>query len=149
MGERTSEKGTQQILWTFKQLKLNYDIIMGRPWKECMIRKAKCHIFVDQISCQPDDIWDLPKDWKGGLGKSGLEAMLLRCLTISRGNFQDYDIPKPPVVECLPETLKDILEVYVKDENKRLNKIKEQYEWAKTYLDPDFCAKRILNEMIL
>jgi hypothetical protein len=142
MAERTPEKGTDIIMDVLRRNRIMHDLIMGADWRKCMQRKAKCHIFVDQIKSEGGH-WDNPADWKGGIGKSGLEAMLLKCYTISRGNFKDYDIPKPPVVECTEKTFESVLLASLKIDREPI--INQQYEWAKTYLDPDFCAKRILN----
>jgi hypothetical protein len=145
VGEKTIEKGSRIIVAAFNNLSLQYDLIMGQKWENAMQRKAKCHIFVDQIDSQPG-YWRIPKDWKGGVGKSGLEAMNLKCLTICRGNFKDYDIPKPPIVECTVKTFFDVLKGVVKmTPHERELLTKAQYDWAIKYTNPDFCAKRILN----
>ncbi len=140
---RKDAKGTEQIGEIFKQSKCDYDIIQGLEWVDCMVRKSKCHIFVDQISHITGAL--LPDDWMGGIGKSGLEAMLLKCLVITRMNKVDYDIPAPPVVLCNEDNIKEILAYYIKNKKERELIIKQQYEWAKKYLNPDFCAKRILD----
>lgn len=144
VGEKTKEKGTDQIIKGFKRLGLNYDLIMGKSWVEAMVRKSRCHIFVDQISSQPGH-FKIPPNWKGGVGKSGLEAMNLRCLTLSRGNFKDYDIPKPPIIECDKKNFMTVLSNVRNMSSEQREKLtQQQYEWALKYTNPDFCAKRIL-----
>ena len=145
--ERMHDKGTDQILEIFKRSGCDYDVVSGQtPWADCMVRKSKCHIFVDQIS-HARGFWNTPDDWMGGIGKSGLEAMLLGCLVITRLNKVDYDIPAPPVVVCNKENIEELLTYYINISSARNSVITQQYQWAEKYLDPDFCAKRILYEV--
>lgn len=144
VGEKTKEKGSDQIIKGFKRLGVNFELIMGKPWVEAMVRKSKCHVFVDQISSTAG-YFKIPPNWKGGVGKSGLEAMNLRCLTLSRGNFKDYDIPKPPIIECDRKNYMTVLSgVRNMSSDQREKLTQQQYEWALKYTNPDFCAKRIL-----
>lgn len=145
VGEKFKEKGSDSIMAAIRRLRVNSDFIIMRPWVEAMIRKARCQIFVDQISSEPG-FWKIPPTWKGGVGKSGLEAMNLRCLTLSRGNFVDYDIPKPPIIECDRRNFQTVLSQVINMKPEERNRLTElQYQWALKYTNPDFCAKRILN----
>ncbi len=140
---RMLAKGTDKIIELFKQSGCKYDIISGLSWKECMVRKAKCHIFVDQISHTEGVL--RPVNWKGGIGKSGLEAMLLKCLVLTRFNKVESDIPIPPVVIVDKDNAKEKLTYYIHNKRERELLTQQQYEWAKKYLNPDFCAKRVLD----
>jgi hypothetical protein len=135
-------KGTDKIVDIFNKYNVNYDLIYNDNWTNCIQRKAKTHIFVDQIECTYFvDMGD--NVWKGGVGKSGLEAMKLKCLTISSGQYISKEIPIPPVAWCDVNTYEKVFEKYLKDEQARNNMIEQQYQWAQKYLDPDFCAKRV------
>lgn len=91
--ERPKKKGTPIILSVINKLRKKYDFeydhIVGVPVYECLNRKSKSHIFIDQIN---------PK--VGGIGKNGYEALSLNCITLSSVN-SFYDIQKnlrPPVI---------------------------------------------------
>jgi hypothetical protein len=142
VGRSMAKKGTIQIIETLIRNNLKFEIINGLPWNECLERKAKCHVFIDQIDTDPA-LFPNAETWKGGLGKSGMEAMLLGCYTITRGNFKDYDIPAPPVVECTSETFEKVLLESIEIDRQPI--INAQYDWAVKYTNPDFCARRVLN----
>ena len=143
VSEKYEEKGTKQIIKELKRRHINYDLILMAKWEDCVLRKSKTHIFVDQIDYNKPGAVDI--GWMGGVGKSGLEAMLLKCLVISCGLFKDYNgIPGPPIVACTKETFSEVLEEYM-DSKKIESKVAEQYEWAVKYLDPDYQARNILN----
>lgn len=132
------EKGTGQII---EECDYSLSLITQVSWAESLKRKAKCHIFVDQI-----DHFDGHKfGWRGGIGKSGYEAMLLDCLVISRGKFVGIEIPTPPIAWCTKENFKEVLDYYATHPKERNEKIKDQREWADKYLKPDFHAKRVLQ----
>lgn len=97
--ERPEKKGTPIIVSVIKELKnkftFEYDHIVGVPLSECLKRKSKSHIFIDQIN---------PK--VGGIGKNGYEALSLNCITIASVNSFN-DIPKdlkPPVINVNNQT---------------------------------------------
>jgi len=136
------QKGTDYIINATKNY--NFDLITGVSWDESINRKAKSHIFIDQID------YDNPYhkgeiEWDGGIGRSGLEAMLLDCLVISRGKFTGIDIPAPPIVWCDKNSLGDILKHYAYSIEERNKVISLQKEWALKYLNSEYQAKRILN----
>jgi len=97
--ERPEKKGTNIILSVINKLKekysFQYDHIVGVQLKECLNRKSKSHIFIDQVN---------PK--VGGIGKNGYEALSLNCITMASVNSFN-DIPKkerPPVINVNNET---------------------------------------------
>jgi hypothetical protein len=138
------EKGTNQIITTVADY--NFDLITGVSWDECLKRKAKSHIFIDQI-----DHYDRSKFrfrskeyvWPA-LGKSGLEAMHLDCLVITYGKGYDTDIPAPPVAWC-NGNFEEVLEYYIKNEAARRMVALEQQEWALKYASYDFAAQQVLK----
>ena len=135
------EKGSKDILRIVQETGVNIDFIHNLNWYDNLKRKAKCHIFVDQIDHYDAHVFG----WKGGIGKSGLEAMLLDCLVLSWGKFTGRELPTPPIAWCDKDSFKDVLTYYIENPTEREEKIKAQKEWALKYLNPDFCAKRILQ----
>jgi hypothetical protein len=126
--ERPVKKGTPIILSVIDKLKQKYDFdydhIVGVPFNECLKRKSKSHIFIDQIN---------PK--VGGIGKNGYEALSLNCITLSSVNGFN-DIPKkirPPVINVNDENelynRLDLLLTNLKDINNRMNYISK---WKET-----------------
>ena len=138
------EKGTQQIIKD--TYGYNTDIITGVSWDECLTRKAKAHIFVDQIDHydrakfrfkSPDYVWP-------ALGKSGIEALHLGCLVITYGKGYDTEIPAPPVAWC-KGNFKEVLDYYIKNEKERTKLADEGREWALQYASYDFAAQNVLR----
>lgn len=126
--ERPEKKGTPIIISVINKLKQKYDFdydhIVGVPFNECLKRKSKSHIFIDQIN---------PK--VGGIGKNGYEALSLNCITLSSVNGFN-DIPKkirPPVINVNDENelynRLDLLLTNLKDINNRMNYISK---WKET-----------------
>jgi hypothetical protein len=121
----------------------NYDCIVNSSWEDSLLRKSTSHLFIDQL-CVNTHLDE--RKYKGGIGKSGLEAMLLKCLTISSGHPFDSDIPKPPYVTA--NTVKELTEkltLYSKNKELRERVVSNQYEWAKKYTDPKLVAQRIIK----
>ena len=138
------QKGTEEIIEVTD--KYNFDLITTVSWKECLIRKARCHIFVDQIDHYDTDSFkftDKNYVWPA-LGKSGLEAMHLGCLVITHGKGYDTDIPAPPVAWC-NGNFKEVLEYYIKNESERLKLAAEGQAWALKYSSYDFAAQQVLK----
>lgn len=119
----------------------DYECITGDSWKNTLNRKSKCHFFIDQLCIETHPS---SKHYKGGIGKSGLEAMLLKCLTFSSGKRVDSDTPPPPyVIVNSIEELEDQLSYYMNNEKERTHLINTQYEWALKYTNPTLITQRI------
>jgi len=141
------EKGTNRITLTVKERGLNYDLITGVPWMECIKRKARCHIFIDQVEHYAlkkfrfktgDYIWP-------ALGKSGIEAMHLGCCVMTYGKGYDTDIPAPPVAWTTTEDFWMNFDSLLASPEKRQTLAQQQYEWALTYATPEFASKQVLK----
>lgn len=80
------EKGIRLAL---EKAEFVYDHISGVSTNWCLKRKAKSHIFIDQI-----------ENSIGGIGKNGMEAIALDCVTMSSWtSFQPNDFyPLHPVL---------------------------------------------------
>lgn len=140
------EKGTHKILDVIADLDVEFDLITGIKWDKCLQRKAKSHIFVDQIDHydrakfkfkSPDYVWP-------ALGKSGIEAMHLGCLVITYGRGYNTDIPAPPVV-WVTDNFKEVLEYYIYNPKERRELAEKGKEWALKYATPEFMAKTVLR----
>lgn len=140
------EKGTNLITAAVHSLGLHYDLICNVSWAEALRRKAKAHIFIDQVDHYDFAKFNAPGYVWNALGKSGLEAMHLECLTITRGKHKVGQIPTPPIVWCDKHNLTDILKYYITRPAERSDIARAQRAWALEYSTYDFAAKNILNE---
>ena len=129
---KLNAKGSLFISDIVNMFPVRYSYIMERSWMDTIEEKSKAHIFIDQMGDNP------------GIGKSGLEAMLLDCLVISSGDLDFGDIPKPPVVLIKREELYDTLKHFIYNAGARNELILEQKAWAKKYLNKRLWAKRLL-----
>jgi len=86
-------KGTPEIekgvRMAEEKVKFTYDHISGVKTHWCLTKKAKSHVFIDQIETSI-----------GGIGKNGMEAIALDCVTMSSWtSFQPNDFyPPHPVL---------------------------------------------------
>lgn len=140
--ERPEKKGTPIILSAISKLKKDfnfvYDHIVGVELKECLERKGKSHIFIDQIN---------PK--VGGIGKNGYEGLALGCLTIgsvnSFKNLKESD--RPPVVNVNSEKeLIDILKILLSDIDELFLELDYIKEWNKN-INYENTVKRIIEKL--
>jgi len=145
---KNREKGTHVIVDAMKDYPdVNFDLITGLPWEEAMRRKAAAHIFVDQVAHYDLDKFKFNDDnyeWPA-LGKSGIEAMHLGCLVITRGQPEARDIPSPPVAWCTTDNFRDVLRYYITHHKSREELAKKQQRWAYTYSTYDFAARHVLG----
>jgi hypothetical protein len=136
-------KGTELIEQAIQNIRQNidveYDRITGVPWQECMKRKMRAHLFVDQVI-------EFNDGYCGGLGKSGIEAMGLGCVTLSSGDFGIKDlIPPPPVVEITPDILYGVLLRLIQDVELRNKFGQDQSDWMRRYASYEFVGKHLLE----
>ena len=128
-------KGTQFIMNTLKNY--NLKVLCNMPWYECIEKKSESHIFIDQMVDT--------HSYKGGLGKSGLEAMLLGCLVITSGTkpLATSNFQPPPVLFINPADLKSTVDYYILHLDKMNELIKKQLKWANRYLTLDYVLNNI------
>lgn len=161
------KKGSDFIRRVFSQImslnkNVHSDIIQGLTWEENLRRKAKCHIFVDQLIKDNPDVsqarWvgkssdNKPtgnRKYYGGLGKSGLEAMALKCLTLTSGNEWDTSpyFPPPPVVWVSWRNLKDTLKNLIRDTQERKRITSEQFAWVNQYASLSFVGPHVTRHI--
>lgn len=125
-----------------KELKnLHLVVIRNKEWKDCIELKAKSHIFVDQMI-------DKTKDgYRGGVGKSGLEAMLVKNLLITSSDklITEPFFENPPVIYSRPNTFKNAIMYYVNNLDVVDDISEKQYKWAKKHTSIEFVKNNILN----
>lgn len=143
---KSNEKGSQQIaIKVFKHILINPDskylVISNMSNTDCLAAKAGSHVFIDQMVLPGH-----PYGYKGGLGKSGLEAMLLGSLVITGGEDVEHDqFPKVPVLRYPLEKLSDALQYWKDNPNEREEMAEIQREWAHRHLSYEFVAEHILK----
>jgi len=129
-GSKIIERGIELAK---QKVDFDYDYIVGVLLQECLKRKAKSHIFIDQIN-----------PTVGGVGKNGLEAIALNCITLcSINNFEksvgnDY-YKKSPIMNVMNEndvakTLVDLIsnKSKLKDELEIVSKWKKLINYENT-----------------
>lgn len=145
----TNQKGSAQIgsrcraFLESNEIKGTYIEVVDKTWGETLLIKSKSHFFIDQISYK-NHLIDF--DYKGGIGKSGLEAMLLKCLTFSSGDKIESDIEEFPFIQVWGEgDLQEKLKFYYNEKEFSKKVIEEQYQWAKKYTDLEFVTNRLIS----
>ncbi len=128
-------KGSDVIITIVKKIEKSFPVklqlIENLPYEEAIKRKAKCHIFIDQIG-------DL------GYGISGLEALAMgipTCSCLAPGFDEKY--PDHPFVVINENNLESRLIHLIQDSELRLKKGREGREWVKQYHDPVNVVRQI------
>lgn len=141
----TNKKGTLDIRKAVQQFKQKYPAteyieITGKSHAECLELKAKAHVFIDQIVPEGS----MPHGYKGGIGKSGVEAMHLQCEVI--GNVAECEIMPPMsinVTDAYP--LHQKMEFVYRNKLRSDQEMVDQYFWAKQYTSYQFVANHVLQ----
>lgn len=122
---------------------VEYEVLRGLDYNECIKRKSKAHVFIDQLVKGNNHINQKrfgEISYKGGLGKSGIEAMYLGCCTITTMDepITEPYFPPPPVILTTFDTFVNDLERVVVDTEYRMATAAKQSEWVKKYCSPEF-----------
>ncbi len=131
-------KGSKFIEDTLKNQKLI--VIHNKNWLECIEIKKKTHIFIDQMVINNE------YKYAGGIGKSGLESMLLKniLITSSPQLITEPFFENPSSISIKPNELKDTINNLIANPDKMKEISQKQYEWAKKYTSLDFVKNNIL-----
>lgn len=135
--ERKKEiyKGTNIIRKACEGYEL--DVIEGLSYRECLKRKAKAHIFIDQVKGEGS---------KGGLGKSGIEAMGLGCLTMTEiEQPRDYN---PPVINVNKDNLREKVEYYINNPEERKIMAEKQRKWVQDNLNYKTIGEKLYKHIV-
>jgi hypothetical protein len=149
-------KGTKQIgkiIKKFKKYNLRYSLLKNLSWEDCLAEKAKSHIFIDQMVMGnpriPQKRFGGVVPYSGALGKSGIEAMLLKCCTITSAKeirTEPY-FPPPPAI-CVSFTeFYSMLKYAVDNVQLAMQDAEIQYAWAKKYCSPEFVVGNVTRHI--
>lgn len=132
-------KGSKFIKKTLHDQKLI--VIKNKTWSECIEIKKKTHIFIDQM------IINNKFKYAGGIGKSGLESMLLKNILITSAPtlITEPFFENPPSINIKPNELRETIDSYSGDLEKIKITANKQFEWAKKYTSLNFVKNNILN----
>lgn len=122
-------KGTTNILEVLQEIGVDLDLIEGVPFAECAKRRARCHVFVDQL-----------EPTIGGFGASAVEALSSGCAVVAdihnvdpRGHW-----PLPPLIDV--RTNRELYDAIreLRTEPKYLEALRAaSLKWAQAYASPD------------
>jgi len=149
-------KGTDKINSVItklsKRYELNYNELNVLSWKDCIKEKAKCHIFIDQIISDnpeiPQSRWN-DTDYRGGLGQSGLEGMLLgSCVIVGadRVNTRPH-LETAPVLWTDYNYFERTLETMLDDSFFRKIYASCQKAWAEKHTNPEFVTEYLTKNI--
>jgi len=150
-------KGTNQINEVVEKLSkkyvIEYKLLQGFSHEKCIKEKSTAHIFIDQI-IKNNPFVDQNRFgnqiiYKGGLGKSGIEGMLLNCCVITsmdHPNTEPY-FPPPPIIMTDYRDFELDLERAVCDINYRNKLVKKQKIWADKYCGPEFVSMNVTRHI--
>lgn len=132
-------KSTDLIVATIERLALHhpidFDLIEGVPWAECLERKSRADLFVDELTL--------------GFGSNALEAWLLGMPVVSGVQepvrsrmLRDFPLP---FVEATPETLYDVLEKMITNPYLRWLEAKRGLEHVRQFHSPQQIVERSID----
>lgn len=136
---RSNLKGSKFIEKILHDQKLI--VIKNKTWSECVEIKKKTHIFIDQM------IINNKFKYAGGIGKSGLESMLLKNILITSAPplITEPFFENPPSINIKPDELRKTIDLYIGDFERIKDISNKQFEWAKKYTSLNFVKNNILN----
>ena len=159
-------KGTKQIIEAVDMVSRKYPhvslkIIKNKSWKECIKIKSLSHIFIDQVikgnksaqkfynSHSKNVRYKGKKIYEGGLGKSGLEALPLPCVTICGGSNPHTEefFPSPPINFISASEIYEKIIYYVENEDVRRDHSRKERDWSIKYLNSEFISKHLTRHI--
>lgn len=136
-------KGTELISSVLANLahSVDFDLIENVPYEECLRRRSRCHIFIDQMH---------PKI--GGFGASSMEAMGQGCAVLADMRHVSPECwkfyQKPPILDVrdkkrLRETI-----LYLASEKNHLEEIRSKsVAWIKAHTNPVAISSYFLSHL--
>jgi hypothetical protein len=125
------QKGTNFIVSICVKNNLPVTVIRGKTWSETIRIKSRHLICVDQLF--------------RGIGKSGLESMLLDSIVLSGVKPSGNHLP--PILWTDKKRFENDLLELIFDKKKQGEIIQRQREWALENLDPKVMAKKIIDKI--
>ena len=147
-GVKYAVKGSDEIIRVINKLKLYYDfdfrLIQNLSMTDCLKQKAQSHIFIDQLIYKnpkvPQSRFGSKILYDGGLGKSGIEAMLLDNVVITGGmrpETEEY-FPSPPVLWTDFKRFENDLKQLISNSEQRDSLQWMQRKWVGKYASASF-----------
>ena len=121
-------KGTQDIAKHLQKYRrdgtVHIDFITNTPWKECIKRKSRCHIFIDQVN-----------DW-GAFGINAIESLALGSMVLNSPlhPYVRQHITHNPLF-IFPEQLPTALSIPNQRTPTEYQVQEQAQHWAKQYFD--------------
>ena len=154
-------KGSNQIKHVVKKLSakypIEYKVLKNETWWDCIKEKSRAHIFIDQLTNKNPYVDQLrfggKITYKGALGKSGIEAMMLKCCTVTTMDEPKTEpyFPPPPVILTNYLEFEYDIEKIITDYKYKTSYIEQQKSWVDKYCSPDFVSNHVtghINETI-
>ncbi len=141
--ERRGQKGSDLIEATCADLGVELEIISGLSHQEAVKRKRGLDLFIDQVS---DRLFESTR-WHGGLGKSGLEALVNGSAVLTSGSpaSTEPELAMPPVVWTNRKRFAGDLRELVRDPERVRLLGSAGRSWAEKNLDPNALIGLILR----
>jgi len=150
-------KGTEQIDYVIKKLgkkyPIEYKVLKNESWGDCIKEKSRAHIFIDQLVKDNPYIDQIRFGgkiiYKGALGKSGIEAMMLKCCTVTTMDkpITEPYFPFPPVILTNYLEFKYDIERIITDGEHKRTHIEQQKEWVDKYCSPEFVSLHVTRHI--
>jgi len=154
-------KGSRQIADVVKKfskkLPVEYKVLTNLSWEECIKEKSRAHIFIDQLTKYNPYInqkrFGGEIIYKGALGKSGIEAMMLECCTVTTMDrpITEPHFPPPPVILTNYFSFEYDIERVITDISHKKSYIEQQKKWVDKYCSPEFVSQHLtrhINETV-
>jgi hypothetical protein len=148
---KMNKKGSSTIIRIVNDLQKKYDfdfkLIHNLFPDEAIMEKSKSHIFIDQLIYDNKEInqsiFGGKITYNGGLGKSGIEGMLMNCCVITGGKVPETEphFAPPPITWTSYDKFYEDLKGLIIDEEKRNKQIEEQDKWLLQYNNKEFFRK--------
>ena len=152
-------KGTNQINFIIKKLQkkypIEYKVLKRHTWEDCIKEKSRSHIFIDQLTKENPYIDQTRFGgkivYKGALGKSGIEAMMLGCCTVTTMDdpITEPHFPPPPVILTNYFDFEYQIDKLINDGFRSY--AEQQKAWVDKYCSPEFVSQHLtghINETV-
>jgi len=138
---REEQKGTAIIEEAIHSVRptvaVSYLPLRGLSHADALEARRSAHVFIDQVP-EPMPVEDGRPPWRGGLGKSGLEALAAGCAVVSSG-----DALPPPVIHADRADLAETLARLVLDPAAVAEAGAAGRQWVNDHAAPDVAAEAV------
>lgn len=146
-------KGTPQIAGVFDEINRDFAgqvecrVLPRMPHAELLEARKGHHVFVDQLHAA-SAVEGYP-DYRGGLGKNGMEALAAGCVVLASGGPFPYtsSVVPPQVMWTQPGRLRQSLEYLVHNRGMIDGVGRHGAAWTSEYCQPSTVAARIMERI--